>query len=405
MFSLSTSLVVAATCNCPESPETVQRDLRELGPSALLGPPRIWESMLTGLQVRAADASWLKRHVYEFFRGVAERRELLKGDGKPIPSSLALAHRLGEVFVYGPVRDQLGLRNARWCLTGGAPLGADTFRFFRSFGINLKQIYGATEASALVSLQGDDEADPNTVGRTLPGTEVRIGERGEVQVKGPGVFVGYYKQEDASRDAITEDGWLRTGDAGLVDPRGQLAIIDRAKDVGKLADGTPFAPQFIENKLKFSPYIREAVAFGDQRSFVAAMIAVDISTAGKWAEQRSLPYTSYMDLARKPEVARLIVEEVAKINATLPGTTKIRRVVLLNKELEADDAEMTRTRKVRRAFVAEKYAPVIEALYDGAKETQLTMDITFEDGRKSQLTTTLAVHDVLPSDDAGRMAA
>ena len=192
---------------------------------------------------------------------------------------------------------------------------------------------------------------------------------------------------------------------GLVDPRGQLAIIDRAKDVGKLADGTPFAPQFIENKLKFSPFIREAVAFGDQRSFVAAMIAVDITTVGKWAEQRSLTYTSFMDLARKPEVARLIVEEVAKINATLPGTTKIRRVVLLNKELEADDAEMTRTRKVRRAFVAEKYAPVIEALYDGAKETQLTMDITFEDGRKSQLTTTLAVHDVLPPGEASRMAA
>ena len=405
MFSLSTSLVVAATCNCPESPETVQRDLRELGPSALLGPPRIWESMLTSLQVRAADASWLKRHVYEYFRGIAERREILKADGKPIPSSLALAHRLGEVFVYGPVRDQLGLRNARWCLTGGAPLGADTFRFFRSFGINLKQIYGATEASALVALQGDDEADPNTVGRTLPGTEVRIGERGEVQVKGPGVFLGYHKEEDATRDAITPDGWLRTGDAGLVDPRGQLAIIDRAKDVGKLADGTPFAPQFIENKLKFSPFIREAVAFGDQRSFVAAMIAIDISTVGKWAEQRSLPYTSYMDLARKPEVARFIVDEVAKINATLPGTTKIRRIVLLNKELEADDAEMTRTRKVRRAFVAEKYAPVIEALYDGAKEIALTMDITFQDGRKSQLTTTLLVHDVLPPDAASRLAA
>ena len=210
-------------------------------------------------------------------------------------------------------------------------------------------------------------------------------------MKGPGVFVGYYKQDDATRDAMTPDGWLKTGDAGLVDPRGQLAIIDRAKDVGKLADGTPFAPQFIENKLKFSPYIREAVAFGDQRSFVAAMIAIDIGTVGKWAEQRSLPYTSFMDLARKPEVARLIVEEVAKINATLPETTKIRRIVLLNKELEADDAEMTRTRKVRRGFVAEKYAPVIKALYDGAKETELTMDITFEDGRKSSLTTTLAV--------------
>jgi long-chain acyl-CoA synthetase len=397
MFSLSTSLVVGATCNCPEGPETVQRDLRELGPSALLAPPRIWENMLTGLQVRAADASWLKRHVYEYFRRVAERRELLLGDRKPVPAWTRLVHRLGEFFVYGPVRDQLGLRNARWCLTGGAPLGADAFRFFRSFGINLKQIYGATEASALVALQSNEEADPNTVGRTLPGTDVRIGERGEVQVKGPGVFLGYHKQEDATRDAMTPDGWLRTGDAGLIDPRGQLAIIDRAKDVGKLADGTPFAPQFIENKLKFSPYIREAVAFGDARAFVAAMVAVDMSTVGKWAEQRSLAYTSFMDLSAKPEVARLIIAEVGKINATLPGTTKVARIVLLNKELEADDAEMTRTRKVRRAFVAEKYAPVISALYDGAKEARLTMDITFEDGRKSSLTSTLAVHDIAPT--------
>ena len=406
MFSLSTSLVVGATCNCPESPETVQRDLRELGPSALLGPPRIWENMLTGLQVKAADASWLKRTTYEYFRRVAERRELLLGDGKPVPAWTRMAYRLGEFFVYGPVRDQLGLRNARWCLTGGAPLGADAFSFFRSFGINLKQIYGATEASALVALQSNEEADPNTVGRTLPGTEVRIGERGEVQVKGPGVFLGYYKQDDATRDALTPDGWLKTGDAGLIDPRGQLAIIDRAKDVGKLADGTPFAPQFLENKLKFSPYVREAVAFGDGHPFVAAMLAIDMSTVGKWAEAHSLPYTSFMDLASKPDVARLIVEEVAKINTTLPGTTKVARIVLLNKELDADDAEMTRTRKVRRAFVMEKYAPVIAAFYDGGKEARLTMDITFEDGRKSSLTSTLAVHDIArPAGGDKRMAA
>jgi long-chain acyl-CoA synthetase len=405
MFSLSTGLVVAATCNCPESPETVQRDLRELGPHALLGPPRIWENMLTALQVKAADASWLKRHVYEFFRRIAERRELLKGDGKPIPLPTRAAYRVGEFLVYRPVRDQLGLDNARWCLTGGAPLGPDTFRFFRSFGINLKQIYGATEASALVATQRNEDADPNTVGRTLPGTDVRIGERGEVQVKGPGVFLGYYKQEEATRDALTADGWLRTGDAGLVDPRGQLAIIDRAKDVGKLEDGTPFAPQFIENKLKFSPFIREAVAFGDQRPFVAAMVAVDLSTVGKWAEDRSLPYTSYMDLAGKPEVAKLIIGEVDKINATLPASSRVRRIVLLNKELEADDAEMTRTRKVRRAFVAEKYAPVIKALYEGARQAQLTMDITFEDGRKSSLASTLVVHDVIPPDTSTRIAA
>ncbi len=330
---------------------------------------------------------------------------MLIEDGKPVPAGTRLAYALGELLVYGPVRDQLGLRNARWCLTGGAPLGADAFRFFRSFGINLKQIYGATEASALVALQRNGEADPNTVGRTLPGTEVRIDEKGEVLVKGPGVFQGYHKQEEATREALTADGWLKTGDAGLIDPRGQLAIIDRAKDVGKLADGTPFAPQFIENKLKFSPYIREAVAFGDGRPFVAAMVAIDISTAGKWAEGRSLPYTSFMDLASKSDVARLIVEEVGKINATLPATSRVARIVLLNKELDADDAEMTRTRKVRRAFVAEKYAPLIAAFYDGAREARLTMDITFEDGRRSQLTSTLAVHDVVPTSDAKRMAA
>ena len=406
-YSLGTSMVSGATCNCPESPETVQRDLRELGPTMFLAPPRIWETMLTGLQVKAADASWLKRNVYRYFRGLAERHELFKSDGKPVPAWTRFGYRLGEILVYGPVRDQLGLRNARACLTGGAPLGADTFRFFRSFGINLKQVYGSTEACGLVALQGDNEADPNTVGRTVPDTQVRIAEQGEVQVKGPGVFLGYYKQDEATRAALTEDGWLRTGDAGLFDPRGHLAIIDRAKDVGKLADGTPFAPQFIENKLKFSPFIREAVAFGDQRPLVAAMIAIDMNTVGKWAEDRSLPYTSYLDLSRKPEIARLIVEEVEKINATLPGVTKVRRVVLLNKELDADDAEITRTRKVRRGFVAEKYAPVIRALYDGATEAQLTMEITFEDGRKSQLTSTMLVHDVAPAEPVrgGRMAA
>jgi long-chain acyl-CoA synthetase len=394
IFSLSASLVAVATSNCPEGPETVQRDLRELGPSALLGPPRIWENMLTALEVRAADASPLKRKAYTYFRDVAVRRELLKEDKKPIPFGTRLAYRIGEFVVYGPVRDQLGLRHTRWCLTGGAPLGPDTFRLFRAFGVNLKQIYGATEASALVALQADGEADPNTVGRSLPGTEVRIGDHGEVQVRGPGVFKGYYKQDEATRDALTADGWLRTGDAGLIDPHGQLAIIDRAKDVGKLVDGTPFAPAFIENKLKFSPFIREVVAFGDQQQFVAAMVSIDITTVGKWAEQRGMPYTSFLDLAGKADVATLILDEVRKINATLPDALKVRRIVLLNKELDADDSEITRTRKVRRGFIVEKYAPVIGAFYDGGSHAQLTMDITFEDGRKNKLTSTLLVHDV-----------
>jgi long-chain acyl-CoA synthetase len=405
VYSLATSMAAGTVCNCPENPETVQRDLRELGPNVFLAPPRIWENMLTTLQVKASDASPLKRRVYEYFRRLAERCELMKADGKPIPATTRLGYRLGEVFVYGPVRDQLGLRNARACLTGGAPLGADTFRFFRSFGVNLTQVYGATEACGLVALQGDREADPNTVGRIVPQTEVRIAEAGEVEVRGPGVFAGYYKQDEATRAAITADGWLKTGDAGLVDPRGQLAIIDRAKDVGKLADGTPFAPQFIENKLKFSPYIREAVAFGDQCAFVAAMVAIDMSTVGKWAEQKNLPYTSYMDLAGKPEIAKLVIEEATKINATLPATSRVRRFVILNKELDADDAEMTRTRKVRRGFVAEKYASVIQALYGGAGEAQLTMDITFEDGRKSTLASTLLIHDIGAPEPAARKAA
>ena len=392
MFSLATALVAAVTVNCPEGPETVQRDLRELGPHAFFAPPRIWETLLTQVQVKAADASWLKRLVYEFFRRAAEQRELLRADGKKIPLVRNVAHRLGEILIYGPVRDQLGLRNARWCLSGGAPLGPDTFRFFRSFGVNLKQIYGATEASALVVFQRDRYADPNTVGQVAPGWEIRIDEHGEIHLRGPGVFLGYYKQEDATREAITVDGWLKTGDAGLIDPQGQLAIIDRAKDVGKLEDGTPFAPQFIENKLKFSPFIREAVAFGDSRPFVTAMIVIDFNTAGNWAERHGLAYTSFMDLSRKPEVAELIVAEVAKINATLPESVRLRRFVLLTKELEADDAEITRTRKVRRAFVAEKYADVTAALYGGADNVQVSLVVTFEDGRQGTLKSTMAIH-------------
>jgi long-chain acyl-CoA synthetase len=404
MFSLATALVAGVTVNCPEGPETVQRDLRELGPHAFFAPPRIWESLLTQVQVKAADASWLKRRVYEFFRRAAEQRELLRDDGKEISLARNFAHRLGEILVYGPVRDQMGLRHARWCLSGGAPLGPDTFRFFRSFGVNLKQIYGATEASALVVFQRDGYADPNTVGQAAPGWEIRIDERGEIHLRGPGVFLGYYKQEDATRETVTADGWLKTGDAGLIDPQGQLAIIDRAKDVGKLADGTPFAPQFTENKLKFSPFIREAVAFGDARPFVTAMIVIDFSTVGNWAEHRGLAYTSFMDLSRKPEVAELIAAEVAKIDATLPASIRVRRFVLLTKELEADDAEITRTRKVRRAFVTEKYADVIAALYGGADSVQVSLAVTFEDGRQGTLKSTMAIHGERLDGDARKAA-
>jgi long-chain acyl-CoA synthetase len=403
-FSLGMALVGRLTSNCPESPETVQRDLRELGPDAMLAPPRIWESMLTVMQVKAADASPLKRWLFEQFRALAERCELKKGDGKPLTRSERLGYALGEFLIYGPVRDQLGLRNARWCYTGGAPLGADAFRFFRSFGVNLKQIYGATEASALIACQSDAEADPNTVGRPVPHIEVKIDDRGEVMLKGPNVFAGYFKQEEVTRDTVTADGWLRTGDAGFFDNNSQLVIIDRAKDVGKLTDGTVFAPQFIENKLKFSPFIREAVAFGHDRPFVAAMIAIDIQTVGTRAERRGLPYTGYVDLSRKPEVAAWIGEEIAKANATLPDMQQVKRFLLLNKELEADDAEMTRTRKVRRKFVAEKYANVTEAFYCGAEQVQVTTEITFEDGRRSALVSDIVIHDLSPAQPVKRAA-
>ncbi len=404
MYSLAVAVVAGATVNCPESPETVQRDLRELGPTIVLAPPRIWENLLTQVQVRAADASPLKRRVFSYFKDVAERRELLKQDGKPIPMGLSVAYALGERMVYAPIRDLLGFRLSRWAVTGGAPLGPDTFRFFRSIGINLKQVYGQTEASALVAFQRDGRVDPNTVGEPLPGLEVKIAENGELLVRGPGVFIGYYKQDDATAETLTSDGWLRTGDAAQIDPQGQLAIIDRAKDVGRLDGGTPFAPQFIENKLKFSPFIREAIAFGNDKPFVATMIAIDMETVGNWAERRGLAYTSFMDLARKPEVATLIIEEVQKINATLPEATRVRRMLLLNKELDADDNEITRTRKVRRAYVAEKYGAVIEAFYGGKPEAEVSVEITFEDGRKSTLDATIAIHDV-PTAVSDRRAA
>ena len=394
LFSIVLNLLVGFTCNCPERPETVQRDLRELGPTIGFAPPRIWESMLSAVRVRAADSTPFKRRMFDFFHRLAEQAELLKGEGKPLSPPTRLGLALGEVLVYAPLRDQLGLGRARWFYTGGAPLGADTYRFFRSIGINVKQVWGATELSGLATLQPDGEANPDTVGRVLAGIELRIAGDGEVLVRSPAVFQGYYKQPEATRNTFGEDGWYHTGDSGFFDDRGHLVIIDRAKDVGKLSDGTPFAPQFIENKLKFSPFIGEAVAFGDGRPFVAAMIAIDLTTSGNWAERHNLAYTSFQDLSAKPELRELVRDEIRKCNASLPAASRIGRFILLNKEFDADDNEITRTRKIRRRFVADKYAAVVEAFYSGAHQVDLSTEITYEDGRKAMLNSTIAIDEV-----------
>jgi long-chain acyl-CoA synthetase len=298
------------------------------------------------------------------------------------------------LVVYGPLRNVLGMSRVRIAYTGGEAIGPDLFVFYRSIGVNLKQVYGSTETTGLVSLQPDREANPSTAGRPVSGVEVRIGDRGEVLVKGCAVFKGYFRNDEATREVLDADGWFHTGDAGFIDPQGHLVIIDRAKDVGALAEGTPFAPQFIENKLKFSPYIREAVAFGHEKPFVAAMVAIDPGTVGNWAERRGIPYTSYMDLSQKAEVRDLIRDEIRRANQTLPEAIRIRRFLLLTKDLEADDAEMTRTRKVRRRYVADKYAAVIAALYGGADEVELSTSITYEDGRQATIQSRVRIEDV-----------
>lgn len=272
-------------------------------------------------------------------------------------------------------------------------MGPDTFRFFRGFGINLKQVYGMTEVAGLVSLQPDGQASPNSVGLPCPGIEVRIAEDGEVQVKSGGVFAGYFRQEEKTAEAMADGEWFRTGDAGLLDEQGHLVIIDRAKDVGKLGDGTPFAPQFIELKLKFSPFINEAVSFGDGHPFISAMVAIDFEAVGKWAEGQGLPYTNYMDLSQKPEVVALVSEEIRKINQGLPEVSRIKRFLLLSKDLDADDNEITRTRKLRRGLIADKYGPVIKAFYSGQNEVQLRLDVTFEDGSEAQIDSRMVIQD------------
>lgn len=391
-WSLAGSLIEGFTVNCPEGPETVQENIREIAPHFLVAPPRIWENLVSEVQVKMADASFVKRWIYNQLVPAGYDMARRRMEHQPIGAGLRLKYALAEFFVFGPLRDHMGFRRIRSAYTGGAPLGPEVFLFFRAIGVNLKQVYGQTE-TGVTCVQRDDEVALGTVGTPFPNVKMKLSDAGEVLVSGPTVFLGYYKNPAATEETI-RDGWLYSGDAAFFDQNAHLVVIDRAKDVTALANGTKFAPQFIENKLKFSPYIKEAVTFGQDRPHVAAMINIDMENVGKWAERHQVAYTTYTDLAQKPQVYDLIGQEVERVNNDLEATMQIRRYVLLHKELDADDEEITRTRKVRRGFVARKYEDIIAALFSEVEAVPVTTVITYQDGRQATMETRLAIRSV-----------
>ncbi len=390
MMSVSSALWVGFTVNFPEEPETAQENIREIGPRVIFSPPRIWESMVSQVQVKIEDSTWLKRLVYNWAMPIGYAMADTRFEKREPSLTLRLKYRLADWLVFQPIKDKLGLRFVRRAYTGGAALGPDVFRFFHALGVNLKQIYGQTEISGISVVHRDGDIKFQTVGLPIPETEVRIAENGEILSRSPAVFIGYYKNPEATAETL-KDGWLHSGDAGYFDEDGHLIVIDRAKDVMTLHDGTKFSPQFIENKLKFSPYIREAVVFGGDRPFVSAMINIDFANVGKWAEKHQIPYTTYTDLAQKPEVYDLIRKDVERTNKDLPPAARIQRFLLLHKELDADDAELTRTRKVRRRFIAQRYENLVGALYSDRDSIAVETVITYQDGRTATIQTALRI--------------
>ncbi len=402
IFSYAQWLACGYTVNCPESAETVTIDLNEIGPTYYFAPPRVFEGLLTSVMIRMEDASAPKRWMFHRAMDLARRVGPAIMDGRPVGALDRLKYALGKLFVYGPLRNTLGFSRVRVAYTAGEAIGPDLFTFYRSIGINLKQLYGSTETAVFVCLQPDHEAKADTVGVPIEGVEIKLAENGEILVKSPGLLREYYKNPEATAEVLSNDGWYHTGDAGFLDAGGHLKIIDRAKDVGRLMggahDGAMFAPKYVENKLKFFPFIKEAVAFGDQREKACAFINIDIEAVGNWAEKRNLPYAGYTDLAQKPEVYTLIQDCVEKVNADLAqderlAGSQISRFLVLHKELDADDGELTRTRKVRRGFIGERYAVLVEALYGGKTEQYVQTTVKFEDGRSGMVSATLKIAD------------
>ena len=409
LFSLAQWLVVGFTINCPESAETVSIDLREIGPTYYFAPPRVFEGMLTSVSIRMEDAAKPKQWLYAQCMQLAKRVGADILDGKPVSLWDRLRYALGDVCIYGPLRNVMGLSRIRVAYTAGAAIGPDLFKFFRSIGINLKQLYGQTETCAYVCIQKNGHVQLNSVGQAAPGIELKIADNGEVLIKGVSVLKEYYKRPDATAEVIDAQGYFHTGDAGVVDADGHLRIIDRAKDVGKTNTGAMFAPNYIENKLKFFPQIKEAVCFGHQRDQVCAFINIDYDAVGNWAERQGIPYGGYVDLASKPQVLELIADCLRQVNADLAAEagmadTQVARFLVLHKELDPDDDELTRTRKVRRNFIADKYAVLIEALYSSKTEQFIETQVKFEDGRTGSVSATLQIVDV-PTFPAARAAA
>jgi long-chain acyl-CoA synthetase len=398
LFSYAQALVAGFTVNCPESSETVMTDLREIGPTYYFAPPRIFENLLTTVMIRMEDASAIKRRMFHYFMEVARRVGSDILDGRPVPARDRLLYAIGNLLVYGPLKNVLGLSRVRVAYTAGAAIGPDLFRFYRSIGLNLKQFYGSTETCAYVCMQPDGNIKFDSVGLPAPGVEIMLADTGEVLVRSIAMLKEYYKRPDATAEVIDANGYFHTGDAGIFDAEGHLKIIDRAADVGKMANGDIFAPNYIENKLKFFPFIKEAVAFGNQRDRVCAFINIDMEAVGNWAERRGIPYSGYTDLAGKEEVYLLILECIEKVNAdlareTLMSGTQIHRFLILHKELDPDDDELTRTRKVRRKFIAEKYAMLIEALYSSKSSQYIETQVKFEDGRQGKVAADLKIRD------------
>lgn len=401
IFSYAQGYVVGLVVNCPESASTVMTDLREIGPTYYFAPPRVLENLITQVTIRMEDAGLVKRRLFQFFMGVARRVGPARLDGRAVSIADRLLYALGDLLIYGPLKNTLGMSRVRVAYTAGEAVGPEIFNFFRALGVNMKQLYGQTEASVFVTIHPNGEVFSDTVGKPVSKVELRIAESGEVLYRSPGVFKEYFKNPEATNDTKTADGWVHTGDAGYLDERGHLRIIDRAKDVGKLLDGTLFAPKFIENKLKFFAHINEAVAFGDGRDFVTAFVNVDMTAVGDWAERRNIAYASYQELAARPEVYDLIQSEIEQVNRDLAADPRmagaqIRRFLILHKALDADDGELTRTNKVRRGFIGERYKPLIDALYGSAKTAHIGVDVTFEDGRKGRIEGDVAIRDLTP---------